>query len=355
MPKVFIEKEHQRDVDRGIDANRLTVEQARQVRLKQIVAGFASGMVTKTAIAPLERVKVLLQVQGMMLERASSSSLKEVKYRGAWNTLRLVASEEGVAALWKGNGANCLRASNVYALKFALNDSFKDFIRRVDPTFDDDGAARELDFRQLMLAGSMAGLCQTLVTYPLDLVRTRLSLNSKAAGLEYAGIADCFRKTVRLEGPAALYKGLGPTLISAAPYVALQMSFYEKMKRAAGKRRAVHQALASDDAVHRHQVTAAVMDKLLCGAAAGIAAQSITFPGDVVRRRMQLNGANNAALVYSSVTDCVRTIYRHEGIRGFYAGSAVNAVRAVPGSMLQFICYDTFKALLGLQPFIYIT
>jgi hypothetical protein len=89
-----------------------------------------------------------------------------------------------------------------------------------------------MNFNQLMMAGTLAGLMQITLTYPLELIRTRLSLSeSQMLGERYTGIVDCCRKTVKSEGMGALYKGITPTWWSGAPYVGLQMTSFELFKR----------------------------------------------------------------------------------------------------------------------------
>jgi hypothetical protein len=90
------------------------------------------------------------------------------KYRGVLQSLLLVTREEGVRGLWRGNLANVLRVIPVYALKFSFNDRIKHVVARGDPS-------RQLSYGELMLSGTLAGLMQTCITYPLETVRTRLS------------------------------------------------------------------------------------------------------------------------------------------------------------------------------------
>ena len=160
--------------------------------LLQMLCGAGAGAVTKTCIAPLERVKILLQLQAMQNSN---------KYKGLVGTVRMVLKEEGFLALWKGNSANVLRVIPVYALKFAFNDFFKNLARG-----GQDAASRpdsSLTTTELMIAGTTAGLFQQCVTYPLETIRTRLSLGV-GFDLQYKGIVDCARSMVRTEGFTSL-------------------------------------------------------------------------------------------------------------------------------------------------------
>jgi len=284
-----------------------------------LVAGAASGAVTKTAIAPLERIKILFQIQGMHQE------LKP-KYYGILQTGRTVVKEEGMMALYRGNGANVLRIIPTYALKFTFNDTFKNLVRK--------DAETPLTFSEMMAAGTCAGLFQITITYPLEVVRTRLCLSEgMRQGTQFNGIWDCASSTLRKEGVAAFYKGIIPTWISGAPYVGLQMTFYDMNQR--------YLQMACGE--NHGQVV-----KLAAGALSGLLAQTLTYPGDTIRRRMQTNGIGGAARIYKNDWDCVVQVIRREGVKGLYKGLTANMVRCIPGAAIQFWAYDNFKWGLGL-------
>jgi len=125
------------------------------------------------------------------------------------------------------------------------------------------------------------------------------------------------------------YKGLVPTIISGAPYTGLQMTSYEIFKR------------NSPDGGH------GVLWSLLNGSLSGLVAQTVTYPGDTIRRRMQNNGAGGAERVYRNTWDCTVQTWRKEGVRGFFRGAWTNTVRAVPGAAIQFASYELIKTALG--------
>ena len=296
----------------------------------QVAAGAGAGALTKTSVAPIERLKVIFQTQGM---RAGAA-----KYRSPVQSLRLILAEEGVRGLFKGNGANCLRVIPVYSLKFSLNDAFKEHAARVQAAsqgLPPGAPLPELSVGAKIAAGCGAGVIQIVLTYPLDLVRTRLQL-AEAAGASYRGIGHCMRDTWSREGPAALYKGLLPSMAAGVPYVGLQMTFYSELKKAAAP------LLPA-----RPDGSPTVGSMLLCGSLAGITAQTICYPLDTVRHRMQANGIGGTPRVYASTMDCVAQIAAREGARGFFKGWGLNTFRALPGAAVQFTSYDTLKRLLG--------
>lgn len=291
----------------------------------QLVAGAAAGVTNKTAVAPLERLKVLRQTGGM--RAAASAQLS------ATQMLADIVRRDGVRALYKGNGANCLRVIPVHSLKFALNDTFKEAVvsRRAAAAGATAlaAASQSLTFVEKVLAGSLAGTVQIVATYPLDLIRLRLQL-AEHTGVHYRGIAHCASSIARTEELRSLYKGMFPTMLAGVPYVGLQMSFYDVLKTELGP-----------------HLGGGTLSMLACGSLAGLSAQTISFPMDTVRHRIQADGSGGRPRVYAGTLDCIRTMIKSEGPGAFFKGWGLNAFRALPGAAIQFTAYDTFKHVLG--------
>jgi len=291
----------------------------------QLVAGAISGAITKTSVAPLERLKILYQIQGMTSNTSS-------KYGSMYNSFSVIIKEEGFMGLYKGNFANVIRVIPVYALKFAFNDFFKDIVRK------EGQLDRDMNFYQLMLSGTLAGLFQSSVTFPLEFIRTRLTLAEGVGGaVQYKGIMDCIKKTHMQEGIFAFYKGYFPTLVSGAPYVGLQMSFYELMKGYVPTGFYIYENKPEGNLIH----------KLFCGAISGLFAQLITYPGDTVRRRMITNGSGGKERIYKNTWDCCVKTVKNEGVGALFAGARTNVYRCIPGAAIQFASYEKCKQLFG--------
>lgn len=186
------------------------------------------------------------------------------KYNGILGAARVIMKEEGWRGFYRGNSANVARIVPTYALKFTLNDQIRDQFRRPGEE------TKDMSFLRMMAAGTMAGMLQFSVTYPLEVIRTRLTLADVLShGHKYRGIIHCGVDTVKREGWTALYKGFGPTLLSGSPYVGLQMTFYQVYQRSIPEDSPVPLSLRA----------------LVAGALAGLTAQTITFPGDTLRSR----------------------------------------------------------------------
>lgn len=180
---------------------------------RMLLAGGTAGAIARTATAPLDRIKLLFQVQAV-----PSAGTTATAYTGVGQAALKIWREEGVVAFWKGNGTNIIRIFPYSASQLMANDQYKRLM--ATPT-------GELTVPRRLAAGAAAGMTATTLTHPLDTVRLRLALPSSG----YTGMGNAFATMVRTEGPMSLYKGLVPTLVGIAPYAALNFASYDMLKR----------------------------------------------------------------------------------------------------------------------------
>jgi solute carrier family 25 (mitochondrial phosphate transporter), member 23/24/25/41 len=283
-----------------------------------MLAGAAAGAVTKTLVAPLERAKVVLQVQGM-------SASPQAYTRGVAGTVRQLAAAGGLSSLYAGNGANVARVIPVYALKFGLNDYYQRALHVVTAGWSPAAA--------LLTAGVATGLTQQCLTLPLEVIRTRLNVGrALQPPLEYKGIAHCASTIVRTEGVRGLYKGLVPTLWTGVPFVALQLTLVGLLTKAVPP--------------NREGGKPSGWWLVPVGIVAGVTAQVATYPGDTVRKLMITNGVGGAPPRFASTLDCCRQVYARTGLAGFYGGLGANVARAVPECAVQFAAYRALSDVL---------
>jgi len=308
------------------------------LQLLRIACGAAAGAFTKTCIAPLERIKIIHQTQGM------SEPASGVRYGGIMDSARFMLRNEGFLSFWRGNGINVMRVIPNYGLRFSFNDKAREIVAALRPKEHRDATA--MTKTELFLAGSLAGIGQISITYPLEVVFTRVALSGAGTtGVKYNGIIDCFRRTLVQEGPRAFYSGYLPTLLSGTPYVALQMSCYEIFQRNLCP---IYRRLAPADSKPAKEP---VSVKLIAGALAGLVAQTLTFPGDVVRKRMQMDGMDGNPKVYNGMIDATVKIARREGFKGFFAGVQANSWRCLPEGAIMFAAFDFLKHIIGIKKF----
>ncbi|KCV71039.1 hypothetical protein H696_01987 [Fonticula alba] len=292
---------------------------------KDLLAGGVAGAVSRTVVSPLERMKILFQVQ----DGAADA------YRGIVPTLRKIATEEGWRGFFKGNGTNVIRIAPYSAIQFASFSQYKKIALSITGT-------EYLAPVPSLIAGACAGITSSTMTYPLDIIRTRLSVQTDG---RYRSMWHAIAEVYKHEGGVrGLYRGLSPTLLGVAPYVAINFTTYETLRRFFAEQEAL-----KDENHHRDpkSIQPTGLQKFFSGAVAGATAQTFTYPLDLVRRRMQMMGMPDCRYRYSSTLDAFRTIARVEGIRGLFKGMLPNYLKVVPLMGVNFLVYEWCKRLLN--------
>lgn len=278
----------------------------------------------QTATNPLERIKMLSQTGEHGLQGSASNPSVIALYRN-------VIQKEGVIGLWAGNGANLLRVFPAKAVVFSTNDMYKSILCRLART---EKASGSLSF----LAGGLAGMTATAVTYPLDFARGRISgklAKGQAAtggrpAKEYSGILKTIILTIRDEGFLALFKGVTPTILGAMPYEGIKFGTVGLLEQLFPPKQ---------DQAASYYVTR----KMIMGGLGGVMAGLITYPNDTVRRLLQLQGSRGTNSEFTGYWDCVRKTYNEHGITRFYRGVGINTIRMMPNVAIQFASYELLK------------
>lgn len=162
---------------------------------EHLLAGAISAGVSRSAVAPLERVKMEMMVG------ASNASMRR---RGFVRSLRTLVKRQGVLDLWAGNATNLLRVMPFRAVNFCAFDFLKRLTMKYGGDCDDDRQGAPWRF----VAGAGAGAVATLTCFPLDTIRTRVLAQKGGAGGGPMALARTFRSTIATEGVGALYRGL---------------------------------------------------------------------------------------------------------------------------------------------------
>ncbi|KAI7805981.1 putative graves disease carrier protein [Triplophysa rosa] len=233
---------------------------------RSFVAGGVAGCCAKSTIAPLDRIKILLQAQN-----------PHYKHLGVFATLTAVPKKEGFLGLYKGNGAMMIRIFPYGAIQFMAFDNYKKFL---STQLGISGHIHRL------MAGSMAGMTAVICTYPLDVVRARLAFQVTGEH-RYTGIRNAFHTIYLTEGGiSGFYRGLTPTIIGMAPYAGFSFFTFGTLKTQG----LAHfpEQLGKPSLDNPDVLVLKTHVNLLCGGVAGAIAQTISYPLDVARRRMQL-------------------------------------------------------------------
>jgi len=311
---------------------------------KSLVAGGVAGGVSRTAVAPLERLKILQQVAGSTTEA----------YNGVARGLTHIWRTEGVAGMFKGNGANCIRIVPNSASKFLAYEYLEGALLVRARARDPDA---KLGPVTRLCAGAGAGIFAMSATYPLDMVRGRLTVQVDGKGAkQYRTMTHAARVIVAEEGVRALYRGWLPSVIGVIPYVGLNFAVYGTLKDVVAGWYGLEGGAKDLD----------VVSGLACGGVAGAIGQTVAYPFDVCRRKLQVSGWRGAEALaegeagrraagtmrYTGMVDCFVKVVRHEGVRALFHGLSANYVKVAPSIAIAFVTYEEIKKILGVELYI---
>jgi len=284
------------------------------------LAGGISAAVSKTVVAPIERVKLLLQVQ-----YAQKTIAVEDRYKGIVDCFTRVQSEQGFASFWRGNMANVIRYFPTQAMNFACKDYYKKIFNPYNPKTDPF-----MFFMGNMASGGAAGATSLTFVYPLDFARTRLASDvGQGSQREFTGLVDCLSKIAKSDGALGLYRGFGISVIGIIAYRAAYFGMYDtgKVLLFADVRKAGF--LATWAFAQFVTVTAGIM----------------SYPLDTVRRRLMMQSGRKDVL-YKGTIDCFKVILRDEGKGAFFKGAGSNVIRGTGGALVL-VFYDKIQEAMG--------
>jgi len=275
--------------------------------------GGVSAAVSKTAVAPIERVKLLLQTQD-----ANAKLTK--KYTGIIDCLTRVPKEEGVSAFWRGNLANVIRYFPTQALNFAFKDTYKKIFCPYNPKTE----FWKFFFGNLA-SGGAAGATSLMVVYPLDFARTRLAADVGKTGAErqFTGLVDCLTKIYKSDGYKGLYQGFGVSVLGIIAYRACYFGGYDTLKRVLFK-----------------EGQTSILFKFLVAQVVTAVSGLISYPLDTVRRRLMMQSGGKQ--MYNGTFDCIAKIRKNEGGKAFFKGALSNIFRGM-GASLVLVMYDEMQ------------
>jgi len=270
--------------------------------------GGVSAAVSKTAAAPIERIKLLLQNQDEMLKTGRLA----VPYKGIGECFSRVISEEGFVSLWRGNLANVIRYFPTQALNFAFRDYFK---RTFGFNKDKDGYWKW--FGGNLASGGAAGASSLIFVYSLDYARTRLANDAKSAKKgggerQFNGLIDVYKKTLKSDGIQGLYRGFAISCFGIIVYRGLYFGMYDSIKPLLGP------------------LSQNFLVTFLLGWSVTIVAGLASYPVDTIRRRMMMTSGE--AVKYKSSLHAAAIILKNEGWKSFFKGAGANVLRAVAGA-----------------------
>ncbi|TXG71892.1 hypothetical protein EZV62_000471 [Acer yangbiense] len=221
------------------------------------------------------------------------------------------AKEEGIKGFWKGNLPQVIRIIPNSAVQLFAYETYKKLFK---------GKDGELSVIGRLAAGACAGMTSAFVTYPLDVLRLRLSVEPG-----YQTMSEVALNMLREEGVASFYYGLGPSLIGIAPYIAVNFCIFDLVKKSLPEN-------------YREKAEASLLTAVV---SAGLATLTC-YPLDTIRRQMQMKGTP-----YKSVIDAFAGIVQRDGVIGLYRGFLPNALKNLPNSSIRLTTFDMVKRLIA--------
>lgn len=270
--------------------------------IRNFTVGGISAAISKTMIAPIERVKLILQNQD-----ASSQISQANKYKGMNDCFKRIYYEQGFVSFWRGNVANCIRYFPAQAFSF----SFKAIFSKLNRKYDQKTEKLKF-FLNNMLVGGLAGASALTILYPMDFARTRMGVDvgKNKSDRQFTGLNDCFKKIYKHDGIFGLYRGFAVSVLYAFVQRAAYFGLYDTGKVYLFKDKEKSNFFAMWGFA---QFTT-------------IFANIVGYPLDTIRRRLMMQ-SGRSDILYKNAFDCIKKIYQKEGANAFFKGQWTNIIR----------------------------
>jgi len=278
---------------------------------KNVGAAGSSAVITVTAIHPIDVVKTRLQVSG-------EGGGRNYKALGIGGSVKVIATEEGIASFWKGIGAAWMREASYTSLRLGLYDPIKKAM----------GVTPDSHFVLKFTAGSLAGGLGSVVGNPFDVLKTRMMA---AEGKEPPAIGKAASELYAAQGISGFYRGIEANIMRAMVLNGTKMACYDQIKGMITSSGVVPKGLPTQ----------------FCAAfSAGFFMATTVAPFDMVRTKLMNQPPD--AKVYSGFVDCIVKIVSKDGPGALYAGFIPIWARFAPTTCLQLIIFEQLKPVFGL-------
>ncbi|QYT04200.1 hypothetical protein H0G86_011124 [Trichoderma simmonsii] len=312
------------------------------------LAGAIAGGVSRTATAPLDRLKVYLLVNTNSGAETAVTALKQGRIVDALRNAARPFSDAvkdlyrsgGLRSFFAGNGLNVVKIMPETAIKFGSYEATK----RALANFEGHGDAKNINSYSKFVAGGLAGMVAQFCVYPLDTLKFRLQCETVQGGLKGSALVrQTAMKMYADGGLRACYRGVTMGLIGMFPYSAIDMGMFEFLKNTYRIRYAKYAGCHEDDAEPGNIATGII------GATSGAFGASVVYPLNVVRTRLQTQGTVMHPQTYTGIWDVTQKTIQHEGVRGLYKGLTPNLLKVAPALSITWVVYENAKRILALH------
>lgn len=292
---------------------------------KHLWAGAVAAMVSRTFVAPLERLKLEYIVRG--------------EQKNLFELIKTVAASQGLKGFWKGNFVNILRTAPFKAINFYAYDTYRNQLLKLS------GNKEATNFERFV-AGAAAGITATVLCIPMDTIRTVMVA---PGGEALGGLIGTFRHMIQTEGFFSLYKGLVPSILSMAPSGAVFYGVYDILKsaylRSPEGRKRLKQMKHGHGLSALEQLELGPIRTLVYGAIAGCCSEAVTYPFEVVRRQLQMQ----VRATKMSTLATTFKIVEQGGVPALYAGLLPSLLQVLPSAAISYLVYEFMKIVLKVE------
>ncbi|CAI9284580.1 unnamed protein product [Lactuca saligna] len=319
------------DEQKGLEEEEVKVKVQKQGgalnTTKHLWAGAIAAMVSRTFVAPLERLKLEYMVRG--------------EQKHLIDLIKSIAATQGIKGFWKGNFVNILRTAPFKAINFYAYDKYRSDLLKLT------GNQETTNFERF-LAGAAAGITATILCIPMDTIRTKMVA---PGGEAMGGVIGAFQHMIQTEGFFSLYKGLLPSIISMAPSGAVFYGIYDILKSTylhspKGRKRLENMKEGGEALNALEQMELGTMRTLIYGAVAGCCAEAATYPFEVVRRQLQLQVRATKMSAFATFGKIVE----QGGVPALYAGLTPSLLQVLPSAAISYFVYELMKIVLKVEP-----
>ncbi|KAI2637093.1 mitochondrial carrier protein LEU5 [Hypomontagnella submonticulosa] len=342
-------------------------QQSMDYVVRSFIAGGLAGCTAKTTVAPLDRVKILFQ----------TSNPQFAKYQGSWAgfaiAMREIYTRDGILGLFRGHSATLLKIYPYAAIKFVAYEQYR-------ALFIGSNRQNETWIRRFA-SGAAAGVTSVFLTYPLEVIRVRLAFETKnrrttladickkiyhevplpkpppAAAVSGSGVAktvaEAATSTVHAIAPHSglvnFYRGFSTTLLGMIPYAGVSFLTHDTMGdlfRLETIRKYTTLPIP-ENAPPDKPAPLKAWAELTAGGISGVVSQTVSYPLEVIRRRMQVAGAVGDGHRLR-IAETAGMIFRERGIPGFFVGLSIGYVKVMPMAAVGFYTYERLKLLFSI-------
>ncbi|KAI2634417.1 mitochondrial carrier [Hypomontagnella submonticulosa] len=312
------------------------------------IAGAVAGGISRTATAPLDRLKVYLLVNTTSNANVVADAAKQgqpiraLKHAGR-PLLTAIADlyrAGGVRGFFAGNGLNVVKIMPETAIRFGAYEAAKKTLASLEGHDD----THSINPYSRFVAGGVAGMTAQFCVYPLDTLKFRLQSEYVSGGARgNALLLETARKMWTEGGMRAAYRGVTMGLVGMFPYSAIDMGTFELLKTTYITYR------AKSSGVHEEDLQPTTFATGIMGATSGAFGATVVYPLNVLRTRLQTQGTSMHPAHYTGIWDVAQKTIRNEGFRGLYKGLMPNLLKVAPALSITWMVYENAKRILHIS------